>query len=51
VAQGWWPIWTARLEAGVSLWRTQGGWDYGAGVLLRMGERTVEPWVMVARPW
>lgn len=51
VTQRWSPIWTARLEAEVSLWRTQGGWDYGAGVLLRMGERTVEPWVMVARPW
>ena len=51
VTQRWSPRWAARWQAEASLWRTRGGWDYGAGVLWRATERRVEPWVMVARPW
>jgi len=51
VTQRWSPRWPARMEAEVSLWRTVRDWDYGAGLLWRVTERRVEPWVMVARPW
>src|SRR5690606_23569468 len=54
--QEWWtelvvtqrlsPRWPARLEAEVSFWRTRGGWDYGVGLLSRVTERRLEPWVM-----
>jgi len=51
VTQRWSPRWPARVEAEVSLWRTRGGWHYGAGVLWRVTERRMEPWLMLARPW
>jgi len=51
VTQRWSPRWPARMEAEVSLWRTRGRWDYGAGVLWRVTERRMEPWLMLARPW
>lgn len=51
VTQRWSPRWPARMEAEVSLWRTVRDWDCGAGLLWRVTERRVEPWVMVARPW
>ncbi|OUN01107.1 MAG: hypothetical protein BAA04_13585 [Firmicutes bacterium ZCTH02-B6] len=51
VTQRWSPAWPARMEAEVSLWRTQGGWDYGAGIVWRIGDGRVEPWVMFAKPW
>jgi len=51
VTQRWSPRWPARMEAELSLWRTRGRWDYGAGVLWRVTERRMEPWLMLARPW
>jgi len=51
VTQRWSRQWPARLEAEVSLWRTRGGLDYGAGIVWRIGDGRVEPWVMVTRPW
>lgn len=51
ITQRWSPLWPARLDAEVSLWRTWGEWDCGAGVLWRVGENRAEPWVMVGRPW
>ncbi|OUN01435.1 MAG: hypothetical protein BAA04_04930 [Firmicutes bacterium ZCTH02-B6] len=51
LTQRWSPAWPRRIEAELSVWRTAGGWDYGAGVLWRVTERRVKPWLMVAKPW
>jgi len=51
VTQRWSPRWPVRVEAEVSLWRTRGGLDYGAGIVWRIGDGRVEPWVMFAKPW
>lgn len=51
VTQKWSRLFSARLEAEVSAWKTSGNVDVGVGYLWRITERRGEPWVMVAMPW
>jgi len=45
------PAQAPRLEAETSWWRRLGRWDIGVGLLWRVTEGRVEPWILVARPW